>query len=521
MNIAEFLAESARRSPDALALRFSRTQRTYAECSERVARLAGALRQRGIVSGDRIATLLPNRAELLETMLACFHAGACVVPINARATPFEAAHMLTDADVHAIVYDAAHRAHAEIVRDRLSADPILICTDRDEQRLLFEELIADAEPVPCTEVEPAAPAWLFYSSGTTGRMKGATLNHRNLLFMSLAYLAELYQLGPDDIVLHVAPLTHGSGLYAIPPLARHSTQLIADTQSFSPEETLRIVERERVTVIAFLVPTMVRRLTEAQRVVRADTTSLRCAVYGGAPMYVSDLAAALETFGPVFAQIYGQAEAPVTISRMDMATHRELYAAGDTHRLGSAGVPYLGTTVRVISDDGEEQPSGEVGEVLIKGDVVMSGYWGDPKATSAALVDGWLRTGDLGYLDERGWLYLVDRSKDVIISGGANIYPREIEEVVLRHPAIREAAVIGAPDREWGEHVVCFAVPDREQTSTDQLESELEALCRSHLAGYKCPRVWEWIEELPKSANGKILKRDLREPYWAGHTRRI
>jgi len=516
MGLGWLLDSSTRRSHEAIALRYGAISRTYGEFGSRVRRFAKLLTVEGLSRGDRLGIAMGNRPELIEAMWGCFHAGFCAVPVNARATPEEAARILNDATVRAIIHDGAHLAHGMTTANRATNRVLLLDVDRNGAEFFEGEL----EGGPLVDVAPSDPALLLYTSGTTGRMKGATLSHRNLLHMSLAYLGDVYSLDSTDVVLHVAPLTHGSGLYAIPPVARGCLQIISDMSSFSPEETLRAVERDRVTVIAFLVPTMLRRLTETQRMLGVDTSSLRCVVYGGAPAYVADLEDALDVFGPVLAQIYGQAEAPVTITRLGFGDHAK-FRREDDARLGSVGISYVGTAVRIVDDEGVALPYGEIGEVVVKGDVVMSGYWEDPEATEASFINGWLKTGDLGYIDNEEWLFLVDRQKDVIISGGANVYPREIEEILITHSSVREAAVVGAPDPDWGERIVAVVVPTADDIDRGGLQHELEILCRERLAGYKCPRVWEWTDALPKNAYGKVLKRDLRNKYWEGVGRLI
>jgi acyl-CoA synthetase (AMP-forming)/AMP-acid ligase II len=343
------------------------------------------------------------------------------------------------------------------------------------------------------------------------------LTHRNLLAMVCAYLADVRAASPSDRIVHAAPLTHGGGLYALPALARGATQAITTSRSFEPEELLRTVERLRATDIAFLTPTMLRWTVEAQAQARADLGSLENVVYGGAPMYRDDLVATLEALGPRLSQIYGQAEAPVTIARLT----RDEHARGLVDEPGwltSAGRAYTTVEVAVATAAGPAA-SGE-GEILARGDVVMPGYWRNEAASAEALRDGWLHTGDLGAIDERGYLHLLDRSKDVIISGGANIYPREIEELLLEHPAVRQVAVVGAPDEQWGERVVAVLALHQGARRED-VQAALDVLCRTRLAGYKRPRDYDWRDELPTSSYGKVLKRELRDAYWISKERRI
>jgi len=497
MNVGALLARQAHERPAHPALLFGEEELTYRELAERVARLAGWLGARGLGPGDRVGIVQWNGPRLLETLLAAFHGGYVAVPLNARSTPFEAAQVLEDADVAAVIHGPEYTEHAETAPSavRLSLDDY--------------DAALGAAPIPVAGVRPDDPAWLFYTSGTTGRAKGATLTHRNLLAMVMAALADLRSAEPEHIVIHAAPLTHGSGLYALPALARGATQAITTSRTFDPEELLQTIEERGATDVAFLTPTMVKWVVEAQVAAPYDLSSLEHLVYGGAPMYRDDLAATLDILGPVVSQIYGQAEAPVTISRL--TRHEHLHALRKRPELlGSAGRPYTCVEVRTAADD----------EIVVRGDVVMRGYWRNDEATAETVRDGWLHTGDVGRIDEEGYLHLLDRSKDMIISGGANIYPREVEEVLLEHPAVRQVTVIGAPDEEWGERVVAVLSLHHGRTA-DEVRPELDALCRTRLAGYKRPRQYDTVPELPTSSYGKILKREVRESYWQGHARRV
>jgi acyl-CoA synthetase (AMP-forming)/AMP-acid ligase II len=357
-------------------------------------------------------------------------------------------------------------------------------------------------------------AWLFYTSGTTGRPKGAMLTHRNLLLMTLNVCTDIYPFGHDDIGLHAAPLTHGSGLYSLPMIAKGGTNVILDAPRFEPEAVFASIEKHKITVLPFMAPTMVKRLIDSETHTKYDLKSMRCIIYGGAPMYVEDLVAGLKAFGPVFAQIYGLGECPMTITGLS----REEHDLNRPELLASAGKARLGVQVLIQDTDGNEVPRGSIGEIAVRSDIVMKGYWRNSEATNDTIVNGWMRTGDVGYMDEQGYLYILDRTKDMIISGGNNIYPREVEEVLLRHPAVQEACVFSVPDREWGEAVKAVVVLRPGNTAA---EEELIDFCRNHLASYKKPRSIDFVAELPKNAYGKVLKRELRAKYWEGYTRRV
>jgi long-chain acyl-CoA synthetase len=346
------------------------------------------------------------------------------------------------------------------------------------------------------DASPDDPAWLFYTSGTTGVPKGAVLTHGNLLFQTQAYFADIDKLEPGDAVLHPAPLSHGSGCYALPNTAAGCVHVIPESGHFDPEEIFELLEHWR-NASFFAAPTMVVRLL-ASRAARSPR-GLRTLIYGGAPMYVADSLRAIELFGPRLYQLYGQGEAPMTITGLSQDFHRERI------HLESTGIARTGVEVKVLDARDRELPPGEVGEIATRSSCVMRGYWNNAEATAKALRGGWLHTGDVGSMDAAGFLTLRDRSKDMIISGGSNIYPREIEEVLLRHPAVAECSVVGRPHAEWGEEVVAFVVC-REKISPE----DLERLCLDNIARFKRPREYRFVEALPKNNYGKVLKTELR-----------
>jgi long-chain acyl-CoA synthetase len=330
------------------------------------------------------------------------------------------------------------------------------------------------------------------------------LSHRNLLFMSHCYYADIDMLDERDTNLHAGPLSHGAGLYALPHLLRGGHQVVLS--HFEVDAILEALQRySRVSL--FAAPTMLTRLVHAPTISTADLRNLRTIFYGGGPMYVADLERALRLFGPRLYQLYGQGESPMTITGLDKRLHAERTHPRWHDRLGSCGVPRTGVLVKVADDRDRELPSGEVGEVVTRSDCVMEGYWNNRAATEETLRGGWLHTGDLGSLDEDGFLTLRDRSKDMIISGGSNIYPREIEEVLLRHPDLVEASVVGRPHPEWGEEVVAFVVP---RPGAEIAPAALDRLCLDHIARFKRPRDYRFVDALPKNNYGKVLKTELR-----------
>ena len=500
MNIAAPLIQRARISPGQPAVTFGARTWSFGEFTENAARLGHGLRsQHGLGAGARVVLCMENRAEFLETVFGCWIAGLSVVPVNAKLHGREVAHIVRDSGAALIVTSEAlvEAIDTALLEDGAPRPAIVVAGSAAYARLL------QSPAADCAMCEPNDTAWIFYTSGTTGRPKGAMLTHRNLIFMSLAYYADIERVEPGCTKLHAAPLSHGSGIYSLPHLFGGGHQVVLP--GFDPADVLSAFERHP-NVTLFAAPTMVTRLVHALGG-REHRSGLRTLYYGGGPMYVSDLQRALAAFGPCLWQLYGQGESPMTITGLSKMDH--LGDGGPEHlaRLASCGAARTGVLVRVVDAAGRDLPLGESGEVITRSDAVMAGYHNNAAANAAALRDGWLWTGDIGSLDERGYLLLRDRSKDMIISGGSNIYPREIEECLLRHPALLECAVVGRPHADWGEEVVAFVVPRPGAVLNDH---ELDALCLEHIARFKRPRQYIRVAALPKNNYGKVLKTELR-----------
>jgi len=496
MNIANHMLRAGRVFPDRPAVALGDVSlHSYRSLAERVARLAEAFtRTLGLRAGERVALALENCPEYLEILYACWHAGLVAVPMNAKLHASEFAYILENCGARLCF------ATADTASEVASLERVIAVTDRE-----YEALVTTSEPMPPASCEPSDAAWLFYTSGTTGRPKGATLTHRNLLAMCLGYFADVDAGAPWRAILHAAPMSHGSGLYSLPHVMQGSCNVIPESGGFDAAEVYSLIRRWP-SVSFFMAPTMVKRLLDHPG--DEDTANLKTLIYGGGPMYLQDCQAALERFGPKLSQLYGQGESPMTITALNAGLH----AASDhprwLERLASVGVAQSAVEVQVADGDDRPLGAGEDGEILVRGDTVMKGYWGDPEASAETLRGGWLHTGDVGVFDDDGFLTLKDRSKDVIISGGSNIYPREVEEVLLRHPGVAEAAVIGRPDREWGEVVVGYIVEGRGA----RLEpAELDHFCLERIARFKRPRDYRFVESLPKNNYGKVLRRVLRE----------
>jgi acyl-CoA synthetase (AMP-forming)/AMP-acid ligase II len=526
MNVARFLQKSATRFPERPAVSYGTAGYNYREFYRRACSLGGELRARGLRQGDRVAFALHNSPAVLETIFGCFAAGLVVVPMNARLHAKEMGYIARTSGARVLIHGAAFTA--EIDRNIDDFGSLDGRFDVGEAGAVEPSDGAMVEPYGAlldsqhpldgpVEITGDDAAWLFYTSGTTGRPKGAIWTHRTIRVVVMNYLADVYSTTEDDVVLHAAPLSHGSGIVALPAVARGATNVILEATSFSPENLFETVERQGVSQIAFLAPTQIVALLDKYEPDRFDLTSLRMVCYGGAPIYVEQLKAAIATFGPVFAQIYGQGEAPITISGMTREMHAH-FADTDDPRLGSAGPVRTDVEVRIVDADGNSLAPGQLGEIAARGDVVMRGYWADHEATEATIRDGWLHTGDVGTLDERGYLYLLDRTKDTIITGGNNVYPREVEEILIAHPGVAEVVVFGIPDAYWGEavHAVVVRHPD-----SGVSERELIDYCAKSLAGYKKPKAVEFVHALPVSGYGKVLRRQVRERYWSDRDRKI
>jgi long-chain acyl-CoA synthetase len=507
MSLAHLLARQARTRPDAPAIYFGTALwATHAQWAQRSAALAHRLRAAGLQPGERVVLFMRNHPRYLELMWGAWWAGLAVVPVNAKLHPAEVEWIVDNAQARwgFVTSDVAPRALAGLQRQ--------IDIESPEADALFEPL-ADATPPP-HDSAPGDLAWLFYTSGTTGRPKGVMLTHRNLMTMGLTYFVDVDPVDAGDAIAYAAPMSHGCGIYAIPHLMAGARHVVPASGGVEPAE-LFALGQALGPLSTFAAPTIVKRLVdhaEAQGLGPDDAArAFKTIVYGGAPMYLADIQRALRVMGPRFVQIYGQGETPMVgtaLSRQHIAD-----AAHPDHaaRLASVGVAQTPVQVRVAGADGADLPTGEVGEVLVRGDTVMAGYWRNPEATAAAIRDGWLWTGDMGTLDAHGFLTLKDRSKDLLISGGSNIYPREVEEVLLTAPGVHEVAVVGAPDPEWGEIVVAFVVtaPGQAPGRTPDAAA-LDAHCLAHIARFKRPKRYVFVDALPKNNYGKVLKTELR-----------
>lgn len=518
MSIIEGLKRSVASHPAKTAIVCGSERLSFAETGQRVNQLSSALDQLGIRQGDRVAVLSLNCHRFLELYYAVPQMGASVVPVNFRIPAHEVKYILDHSESRAIAVDQTLAPLIDEIRPHLETVKhfILMSDDKRDGYINYDELIAqgDADFV-APELSDEELLGLFYTSGTTAEPKGVMLTHKNML-SNVKHSESVYEYEPDEIYLHAAPMFHlADGAAVFSNTSRGSTQVFIPR--FDPRLVLDTFEREQITTV-LLVPTMINFLLQVPDVDSYDLSSLRRITYGASPIAPDLLRRAMETFGCSFGQGYGLTEASPLLTVLKPEDH--LITDGKSERrLASCGKPVPGVDVRVVDFDGRDVSPGEVGEIIARGPNIMLGYWKREEDTANTIIDGWLHTGDLATVDEDGYIYLVDRKKDMIVTGGENVFSTEVEAVLYAHPSVKEAAVIPIPDADWGEAVhACITLRDGKTASPD----ELIEFCRLRLAKYKVPRSVEIIEgELPKGGTGKILKKQLRERYWQGQARRV
>lgn len=493
-NVAHLLEASAQRVPSAPALMSGdRLVRSYRGLAGAVAARAETLRRRhGIGPGSRVVLHAGNCPEYLEVLFAVWWTGATVVPLSAMLHPREVVALAADCGAALLV-----------LGDDL-AGPFDVASGLEV--VSISSLAGDGDGrMGVVERAPGDPAWVFYTSGTTGTPKGAELTHANLLAMTLAHLSDVEFLDERSGLLHLALISHAGGLFALPYVARGARQVLPLSRTADPDEAWQLLaSQER---LSFFVPPVVLRRLVANGAASAEVAGrMGTVLVGAAPVLAADLRSAVQVFGARVWNGYGQGESPLTITAHDPRQIAAAIASSDGEALASVGYPRTATRVRVVDGEGRLLPDGEVGEVVVAGATVMSGYLGRPDATAATLKGGWLHTGDVGRFAQ-GRLTLLDRSKDLVITGGANVYPREVEDALIGHPSVQDVAVVGVPDDEWGERVVAFVVP---AMGVVVRADELDQHCLDRIARYKRPKEYRVVAELPRNGAGKVLKTQLR-----------
>lgn len=495
---------------------------TYNELGHRALAVSASLRRLGLHHGERVVLITSNCDEFIEIEHGLFLSGLVRVALSHRLHPREVAHIIRDCEASAVFADEGWvdalteiRSDLPSVRNLISIGPL---TSSVTDALSYADLMSSITELkrPLEQLSPDDLAALLYTSGTTGAPKGAALTHRNWVAMVRNSLVDLPDIDENDVVLHIAPLSHFSGYVATTCFVRGASHIVA--RRFDPTEALETIVSHNVTIIP-MVPTMINALVLAAEQVGRPTTNLRCIVYGGSGIAPDRIARAIDAFGDVFVQFYGLSETPMPLSSLSRQSHRlDPRHEVPPERLGSAGRVNPFVEVRLISNGAEVHP-GDVGEIVVRGDTVMQGYWGKPRET-AEMIDneGWAWTGDLGRFDAEGFLYVVDRKKDVIISGGYNVYPSEIENIIASLSAVEEVAVVGIPHERWGEAAAAVVVTRRgHELSRD----EVVDACASNLARYKLPSQVDFVSELPKTGSGKVMRARIRAPYWEGRSRQI
>jgi fatty-acyl-CoA synthase len=520
MILTDMLHRQLRLRRDHVAMTFAGRAFTYGQMSERVHRAANALLGLGVHKGERVAVLAHNSNHFLELYFANAHVGSVTTPLNYRLTPPELEYIINDSEAVAMIVAESLVPAIDSIRARLPKVRHWVCIGAERPGYIdYETWIGAASDAPPQEtVHENDLVWQMYTSGTTGRPKGAMITHRNLLTNVLQLGFEVEEMSDKDRTLVVAPLFHAAAVIAsMVTLARGARVVIQ--KEFLPQEIVKAFDEEGVTHALF-VPAMILFLLNMPGIEQVNFGTLRHVLYGAAPIPLEVLRRAMALFQCKFVQGFGQTESVAVLTSLRAEDHA-LEGADEAkiiRRLQSCGRELFGTEVRIVDAQGEEVPRGEVGEIVARGDQVMRGYWKLPEATAEALRGGWLHTGDLGTMDEDGYVYVVDRLKDMIVSGAENIFPREIEELLFQHPAIADVAVIGVPSDEWGEEPKAIVVlkPGAKPT-----EAEILGYCEGKLARFKWPRSVEFVASLPRNPAGKVLKRELREPYWKGKSRRV
>lgn len=504
MNVGYMLTRSAKVFPDREALVVEGKRLTYSELNQRVNRLANALLDQGLKKGDRVGLLFFNSLGYLESFLALYKAGLVWVRLNYRLGTPELCNMMADSQATALIHGPEFDDTAKHICQ--AVPEVKLCISQAPGAELPYQEILDAgrpeEPPVMVGEDDLSDIW--YTSGTTGEPKGIMITHRNIITCTQHLLSDVYWINEQDKLLTVGALSHAGSVRVLPFMLRGGLNVLHT--KFDPMAIFETVQKERITDIS-TVPTMLFTLMDHPERENFDLSSIKTITYAGAPTPVERIKEAVRIFGPILDQSFGQAESIITITHLPKHEHDYESDPKREKRLASVGREYPGVEIKVVDDKGQECPPGEIGEIITRSDLVMKGYWNRPEQTAEALQDGWLYTGDLGYQDENGYLFLLDRKHGKIISGGLNVYPREVEEVLAQHPAIAEACVFGVSDPKWGEAVTAAVTLRKDHQAEAQ---DLVKFCKERIASYKKPQKVHILESLPKNAYGKILQRELK-----------
>jgi long-chain acyl-CoA synthetase len=517
MNVGRLVTKAVKKYGDRTAIVFGNKSYSYFELYERVNRLANGLLKLGVSKGDRVAFLGRNSSEYIEADFAMAKCGMIRVPLRARLSSGELLHIMEDSQPNTLIVEDTFVEEIENIRkDLKDVKHYIITSGAREGMIGYEDLLADSSPdEPCVDVSDDDVYALIYTTGTTGKPKGAMQTHKNQLWVIRSILLDVYRLTEDDVLLSFLPLMHAPLILIVASFMNGAKHIIQPR--FNAQEVLETIERDGVTTV-FMVPTVIYMLLEYPELRKYDISSLKTVLYGGSPMVGDRLKDAMDVFGNVFVQSYGLAEAFMPITVLTKEDHERALANEDFKILSSAGKESTFIEIKLVDEAGNHVGLTEPGEIVIRGDNIMKGYWNNPTATAECIKDGWFYTGDIGTIDEEGYIYIVDRKHEMIITGGLNVYPREVEEVIFKHPAVLEAVVIGVPHDKWGESVKAVVVLKERMHAN---ESEIIEFCNGKIADYKIPKSVDFVESLPKGASEKILRKDVKEKYWKGYQRKV
>ena len=516
MNLGRVVQRSARYWPHGLAAVDKRRRLTHEGLNAETDRLATGLVAAGFPPGTHVAMQAANCIEILATEIACYKGAMVKVPVNARLSAEESVHVMNDSQAEVIIAGPKHAADLAERRDQMPRLKKIIAISGDAGDMTYSELLdLGRTGFDSLETRDSDLAVLHYTSGSSGVLKAAMQSYGNRRAL---LRKQLVRPGPEGglglTMGHVGPITHASGMSILPTLYMGGCNVLFDR--FDIEEFLTTIERERINRI-FMVPTMVSRILASGLIEKHDLSSLSSVIYGAAPMAPSVVEEAMDAFGPILSQGYGAGETTSTITVLTAQDHVDALA-GDRARLASCGRSYFDNDVRILREDGSECDLGEAGEIVVRGPDVMMGYWNAPELTTEVVRDGAYHTGDVATRDDEDFMFIVDRKKDMIISGGFNVYPSEVEKVLYSHPDVFEVAVVGVPDREWGEAVKAVVVTRKGAEVSPDI---LDIFCKENLPGFKRPRSFDFTGELPRNPNGKIVRRKVRDAYWADAERKV
>lgn len=520
MNLGRLVKKAADLYGDKTAVIFQDKSLSFRQINERANRLANGLLSLGVKKGDCVAFLGLNSYQYVEADFASAKTGTIRVPLRSRLTPGELLHIMNNSEANTLILEERFINDVGTIRKDLPhVKRYIALSGGGEDMMSYEDLLADSSPdEPDIDVLDDDGYALIYTTGTTGNPKGATQTHRNLLWVIRSIQLDAlgsHKITEDDVLLSFLPLMHAPIILILPHFINGAKHVIQP--GFDAKAVLDTIERERVTAV-FMVPTVIYMLLEYPELKKYDLSSIKTIIYGGSPMVPERLIDAIKVFGNVFVQAYGLAEAFMPITFLSKKQHADAIACGQLKVLSSAGKESTFEEIKIVDDDGREVGLNEPGEIILRGDNMMKGYWKNPGATNDAISNGWFHTGDIGMKDDGDYIYIVDRKHEMIITGGLNVYPKEVEDLIYTHPAVFEVVVIGVPDTKWGESIKAVVAFKQGMTAT---EAEIINFCKGRVADYKIPKSVDFVDALPKGGSEKILRKDIRDRYWKGQKRKV